>query len=78
MRYDHQYVGTVALEEWMKRYPDFELLDPDAGPLIAVRLHILTRKSLGGIETNLQGQALAAAAQGEPQAAATSSTCTEK
>ncbi|KQM60275.1 FAD-binding dehydrogenase [Agreia sp. Leaf210] len=34
------------------------LLDPKAGPLIAVRLHTLTRKSLGGIETNLLGQAL--------------------
>jgi predicted oxidoreductase len=33
-------------------------LDPDAGPLIAVRLHILTRKSLGGLETNLDGQVL--------------------
>jgi uncharacterized protein len=35
-----------------------KLLDPKAGPLIAVKLHILTRKSLGGIETNLDGQAL--------------------
>jgi predicted oxidoreductase len=34
------------------------ILDPAAGPLIAVRLHILTRKSLGGIETNLSAQAL--------------------
>ena len=30
-------------------------LDPAAGPLIAVRLHILTRKSLGGLQTNLTG-----------------------
>ena len=37
-----------------------KILDPKAGPLIAVKLHILTRKSLGGIETNLSGQALAA------------------
>jgi predicted oxidoreductase len=34
------------------------LLDAKAGPLIAVKLHVLTRKSLGGIETNLDGQAL--------------------
>jgi predicted oxidoreductase len=33
-------------------------LDPAAGPLIAVRLHILTRKSLGGLQTNLDGQVL--------------------
>ena len=41
-----------------------KLLDPKAGPLIAVKLHILTRKSLGGIQTNLDSQALDAA--GEP------------
>jgi len=40
------------------------ILDPKAGPLIAVKLHILTRKSLGGIETDLHGRALAAS--GEP------------
>ncbi len=33
-------------------------LDPAAGPLIAVRLHILTRKSLGGLHTNLDAQVL--------------------
>jgi predicted oxidoreductase len=35
-----------------------KLLDPKAGPLIAVKLHILTRKTLGGIETDLSGAAL--------------------
>lgn len=35
-----------------------KVLDPKAGPLIAVKLHILTRKSLGGIQTNLDAQAL--------------------
>jgi predicted oxidoreductase len=35
-----------------------KLLDPSAGPLIAVKLHILTRKSLGGIETDLDGRVL--------------------
>jgi uncharacterized protein len=34
------------------------ILDPKAGPLIAVKLHILTRKSLGGIETDLSARAL--------------------
>ncbi len=34
------------------------ILDPKAGPLIAVKLHILTRKSLGGIQTDLDGRAL--------------------
>jgi uncharacterized protein len=36
------------------------LLDPKAGPLIAVRLNILTRKTLGGLETDLEGRALQA------------------
>ena len=36
------------------------ILDPAAGPLIAVKLHVLTRKSLGGIETDLDGRALGA------------------
>jgi predicted oxidoreductase len=44
--------------------PVHKILDPAHGPLIAVRLHILTRKSLGGLETNLSGQVLAAS--GEP------------
>jgi uncharacterized protein len=39
-------------------------LDPAAGPLIAVRLRILTRKSLGGLQTNLDAQVLRA--DGEP------------
>ncbi|WP_424952958.1 FAD-binding dehydrogenase [Deinococcus sp.] len=34
------------------------ILDPEAGPLIAVRMNILTRKSLGGLETDLQGRVL--------------------
>lgn len=35
-----------------------KLLDPKAGPLIAVRLNILTRKTLGGLQTNLEGAVL--------------------
>src|SRR5262245_12427950 len=35
-----------------------KLLDPKAGPLIAVRLHVLTRKTLGGLETDLSGHVL--------------------
>ncbi|TVZ04898.1 FAD-binding dehydrogenase [Trebonia kvetii] len=40
------------------------LLDPAAGPLIAVRLHVLTRKSLGGLHTDLSSRVLSAT--GEP------------
>jgi predicted oxidoreductase len=43
-----------------------KLLDPAAGPLIAVRLHILTRKTLGGLQTDLSGQVLGA--DGQPVA----------
>ncbi|WP_421844049.1 FAD-binding dehydrogenase [Mycobacterium sp.] len=34
------------------------LADPKAGPLIAVKLHVLTRKTLGGIETDLDARVL--------------------
>lgn len=37
-----------------------QILDPKAGPLIAVRLRILTRKTLGGLQTNLAGEVLQA------------------
>ncbi|MCW2921485.1 MAG: fumarate reductase/succinate dehydrogenase flavoprotein domain protein [Thermoleophilia bacterium] len=40
------------------------LLDPKAGPLIAVRLRVLTRKTLGGLNTDLDSRVLDAA--GEP------------
>ncbi|MFG2870307.1 FAD-binding dehydrogenase [Streptomyces sp. NPDC048338] len=40
------------------------ILDPEAGPLIAVRLNILTRKSLGGLETDLSSRVLTES--GEP------------
>ncbi|MFG6401606.1 FAD-binding dehydrogenase [Microbacterium sp. P04] len=40
------------------------ILDPAAGPLIAVKLHVVTRKSLGGVLTDLDARALDAA--GEP------------
>ena len=40
------------------------LLDPTAGPLIAVRLNVITRKTLGGLHTDLDGRVLAP--DGEP------------
>lgn len=43
-------IGRVA--------PPHRLLDPGYGPLIAVRMNLLTRKTLGGIETNLQSNAI--------------------
>lgn len=35
-----------------------KILDPRNGPLIAVRLHILTRKTLGGLKTDLDSRVL--------------------
>jgi uncharacterized protein len=42
------------------------LLDADAGPLIAVRLSILTRKTLGGLATDLDARVLRADGQPVP------------
>jgi uncharacterized protein len=41
-----------------------KLTDPKAGPMIAVRLNILTRKTLGGLNTDLSSRVLQAS--GEP------------
>src|SRR5699024_3662692 len=35
-----------------------KILDPSHGPLVAVRMNILTRKTLGGIETDLDANVL--------------------
>lgn len=50
-------------DKLIRTAPVHKLLDPSAGPLIAVRLRILTRKTLGGIETDLQGRVLNAEGQ---------------
>jgi predicted oxidoreductase len=55
-RYIGDRLGRVATPH--------RILDPAAGPLIGVRLHILTRKTLGGIQTDLRSRALGAS--GDP------------
>lgn len=45
-------------DKLIRTAPPHKILDPRNGPLIAVRLHLLTRKTLGGIETNLSGQVM--------------------
>nr|WP_153353812.1 FAD-binding dehydrogenase [Endobacterium cereale] len=52
MRQARAYIG----DKLMRTAKPHKILDPKAGPLIAVRLHILTRKTLGGLETDLDGQ----------------------
>ncbi|MFI8917043.1 FAD-binding dehydrogenase [Streptomyces sp. NPDC053513] len=49
-----KYLG----DRLIRTAPPHRLLDPKAGPLIAVRLNILTRKSLGGLETDLDSRVL--------------------
>ncbi len=49
-----------------------KILDPAHGPLIAVRLNILTRKTLGGLETNLDSQVI------RPDGYARSPACTPR
>jgi len=43
-----------------------KLLDPSAGPLIAVRLRILTRKTLGGLQTDLESRVIGSDGQPVP------------
>ena len=71
---DPQVVATAAARRFLgdrliRVVTPHEMLDPSdpgsgragrGGPLIAVRLHVLTRKTLGGLETDLDGRVLAA------------------
>lgn len=59
IRNARNYIG----DKLIRTAPLHKILDPAAGPLIAVKLHILTRKTLGGLETNLDGQVLQAGGQ---------------
>ncbi len=54
IRAAREYVGDRLIRTAKLHH----ILDPDAGPLIAVRLNILTRKTLGGLETDLDGRVL--------------------
>ena len=55
-----RYLG----DRLMRTAKPHRLLDPAMGPLIAVRLHVLTRKTLGGLHTDLEARVLDAG--GEP------------
>jgi predicted oxidoreductase len=50
----------------MRVAPPHRLTDPRHGPLLAVRLSVLTRKSLGGLHTDLQSRVLDAAGRPVP------------
>jgi predicted oxidoreductase len=53
-------------ERLMRVVPPHRLLDPGAGPLVAVRLRVITRKTLGGLHTDLSGRVLGADAEPLP------------
>lgn len=55
-----QYLG----DKLIRTAKPHKILDEKNGPLIAVKLNILTRKSLGGLETDLTSQCLSST--GEP------------
>ncbi|MGB9367195.1 MAG: FAD-binding dehydrogenase [Xanthobacteraceae bacterium] len=54
IRAARQYLG----DKLIRVAKPHRILDPAAGPLIAVKLHVLTRKTLGGLETDLSSRVL--------------------
>jgi uncharacterized protein len=54
MRGARNYLG----DKLIRVAPPHKILDPKMGPLIAVRLNILSRKTLGGLQTDLSGRVL--------------------
>ena len=56
IRGSRKYLG----ERLLRTAAPHSILDPEAGPLIAVRLNILTRKALGGLHTDLESRVLRA------------------
>ena len=62
LRSARRYIG----DRLIRTAKPHRILDPAAGPLIAVRLSVLTRKTLGGMETDLSGRALGANGQPVP------------
>lgn len=59
---DEQWQNIRLARRWkgdrMRTARPGAILDPGAGPLMALRLRIISRKSLGGIVTDLEGRAL--------------------
>ena len=60
---DPQVVATAMarryiVDKLIRVAKPHRLLDPEHGPLLAVRLSVLTRKTLGGLHTDLEGRVL--------------------
>ncbi|QTC41664.1 FAD-binding dehydrogenase [Bacillus sp. V3] len=56
------YIG----DKLIRVAPPHKILDPKNGPLIAVRLNIVSRKTLGGLQTDLSGRVLDASGEAIP------------
>ncbi len=71
-RYDSQITNGLHNDDQLRRIRQLRswsgdrvrtcnfqpVLDPKAGPLLAIRLHLITRKTLGGMQTDLNSQVL--------------------
>ena len=55
MRVARSYIGDKISK---RAYPPHKLQDPKKGPLVGVKLHVLSRKTLGGFETDLGARVL--------------------
>ncbi|MBE5107559.1 FAD-binding dehydrogenase [Bacillus thuringiensis] len=53
------YIG----DKLIRVAPPHKILDPQNGPLIAVRLNIVSRKTLGGLQTDMSGRVLNSAGE---------------
>ena len=67
---DDQLRRLAQLRQWrsdrLRTCRNQPILDPKAGPLIAIRERIISRKSMGGMLTNLQSRVLDATGQPVP------------
>lgn len=68
---DDQIRRLHHLRQWtgdrLRTCRDQQILDPKAGPLLAIRTQLITRKTLGGIQTNLDCAVLDAAGDAIPR-----------
>ncbi|WP_144658889.1 FAD-binding dehydrogenase [Paenarthrobacter nicotinovorans] len=55
-----------ATDKLMRVAPPHRLTDPKHGPLVAIRLSVLTRKSLGGLQTDLGSRVLGVEGEAVP------------
>ena len=62
LRNARRYIG----DRLIRTAKPHRILAPEAGPLIGVRLRVVTRKTLGGLETDLAGRVLGSTGQPVP------------